>query len=742
MRKKLLLLSLIALSFFTAKAQVEDISVIVTPTVGYNWFDKKSTVDEGVMYGIQAGFGFGKFIELRGIYERSVDLKQQFGYYQDDIQQVFPNFQFKSRDIKVDRIGGEFKTNIQVGDFSPYILLGTGVQTFEWESSAEDFHKNQNIYASAGLGFKINLSDRVTLNLEGRGLVYNMNPGSLLYDASYIEDPDNPSFGNWIGDKSHNRMYNWSATAGLQFYLGGRNDSHLSALDRAYLRRFSGDMSGFKLIVEPVVSYINFNNETAFRNTYFAGAQVGFDLSEYVGLKGYFLQSKEDDKVNLKFDKLSMYGVDFMGKLNVPRGIVPYITVGGGYLDVHEDYNGRDKVRPESQYFAKGGLGLGIPLGKYVDIFGAVNLLFTVDNDNADFTEVIQPDQLKRHTMYNAGVRLKIGSSSNTGYAIDQTYHNRYDNDLNAYNQRIKELEKELKDAYNSNDVEKATRVIEEKKRMEIKQRGGVYIKEDSVVILTPAEFENVIDRVVKQNDDHSNKNLESRLNNLEQMLMDLNRKYEIKDDTKQDSPTVIIEKSESSAVSASDQEARALRAEKAQTEANEMLLKEIRKLNQELESQKENIEQMKLQQADVRVEEISVEPKAKIGKAYHSDYGLLGGVNFGQASTFNLGVRKYVSYSNSSLIFMPEAYFAFGDQKGFGLSANGLIPVNIGDSNFSPYAGIGLGLNMLSKKWTLNPNFIVGADYQSFIGNFFVDYTVRGAFKNNQIALGYRFKF
>lgn len=743
MNKKLLLLLFVASSVFSARAQVEDISVIITPTVGYSWFDKKSTVEEGPMYGIQAGFGFGKFIELRGIYERSIGLKQQFGYYQNDIQQVFPNFQFKDRDIKVNRIGGEFKANIHAGDFSPYILLGTGVQTFEWNLAGSDALKNQNIYGSAGLGFKINLSDRVTLNLEGRGLVYNMNPGSMLFDPSYVENPDNPSFGSWIGDKSSNRMYNWSATAGLQFYLGGRNESRLSALDKAYLRRFSGDMSGLKLTLSPIVAYVEFNDETNFRNTYFAGAQLGFDMSEYIGLRGYFLQAKEDDEIDLKFDKLSMYGIDFVGKLNVPRGIVPYVTIGGGYLDVNEEYEGRTKRnQPSSQYFAKGGLGLDVPLGKHIDIFGAANLLFTVDNENRDFTEIIQPNQLKRHTMYHAGLRLKIGASSRTDHLLEESYQSRFNNERNAYDHRIMQLEMELKEAYDTNDVEKATKVIEEKKRMEVRQRGGMHLNEDSVVILTPKELERIIDKAVKSADENDSENIEGRLNSLEQLLVDLNRKYEIANNN-QESPAPLVIKETEPATRTIDTNNRDKEAQAAQQEANETLLKEIKKLNDQIENQKNDLGALKLQQDNTKSTAVEIEKRSKPGKSFHIDYGFLGGVNFGQASTFNLGVRRYVSYSNTSLIFMPEIYFALGDKKGFGISANGIIPFKTGnESSFKPYAGIGLGLNLLNKKWSLNPNFIAGISYQTIIGGFFADYTVRGAFKNNQIAAGYRFKF
>ena len=42
----------------------------------------------------------------------------------------------------------------------------------------------------------------------------------------------------------------------------------------------------------------------------------------------------KDEKVSLDFDKLSLYGADFLARLNVSNGVVPYITVGAGYLSL------------------------------------------------------------------------------------------------------------------------------------------------------------------------------------------------------------------------------------------------------------------------------------------------------------------------------------------------------------------------------------------------------------------------
>lgn len=93
--------------------------------------------------------------------------------------------------------------------------------------------------------------------------------------------------------------------------------------------------------------------------------------------------------------------------------------------------------------------------------------------------------------------------------------------------------------------------------------------------------------------------------------------------------------------------------------------------------------------------------------------------------------------------MFVPEAYIALGDKFGLGVSANGILPFRINSlPNFAPYAGVGVGLNLMDGDLSVNPNFIVGAAQHMGQGSAFVDYTVRGAFKYNQLAVGYRFRF
>ncbi|WP_044211304.1 hypothetical protein [Porphyromonas asaccharolytica] len=80
MNKKILLLctALVALlSFNGAKAQVKDASITVGGGFQYEFLDDALNIDNAMLWGVRAGFGFGPIVELRGVYDRSFGIKSK-----------------------------------------------------------------------------------------------------------------------------------------------------------------------------------------------------------------------------------------------------------------------------------------------------------------------------------------------------------------------------------------------------------------------------------------------------------------------------------------------------------------------------------------------------------------------------------------------------------------------------------------------------------------------------------------
>lgn len=759
--KKIFTICTFAFLGANVQAQMKDVTVTLQPTASYNWFDKNTAIEDGVMYGGRVGFGFGEAIELRGIYERSADLKNTvdgFNVFSDD----FVN-NFNSRSVDIERIGGEFKANIPTrGTFVPYITLGAGVQKLKVDIAAANApsneQKSEQIYVGLGLGTQIKLGTRLFLNLEAKNTVFNMNPASVLFqdgqDQSDIED--------WLNDNNNSRMYNWSVLAGLQLYLGGRAPEELSALDRAYRNKFSGGLGGFKLIFEPSGAYVNFDNASNLRDSYFLGGKVGFDLNNYIGIRGYFYQATQNEKISFDFDDVAMYGGDFIAKLNVSRGLVPYISVGGGYLNVNQNsYTGRDGLTAAaSGYFAKGGLGLNVPLGRNLEVFGDANLMFTSGRDGDDLQNTISPDELRQHAMYSVGLRIQLGKKAdNTDEILQNTIDRRVDDRTQVYQDRIDQLESELSEAYKNNDTKKAVEIIEEKKDLDRKlnertktSSKGKADKLESRVEMTPKELEELIEKVIQGVDEESRRpqSIEDRMDRLEGLLLQINTgtyRQNLSPDRQEDASQKILDKLnelDKKIDRNTDRIDNLNNAPQAQNEDKTVVISSGQTAPvapQMIQPAQTNVT------TDVDGNTVVKTDTANQGMAagwvVNEGLSVFTGVAIASDVVMTVGIRGNYAFTNSPFKFMPDLYLAPGKNTGFGVNANVVLPFRV-DAGviLEPYAGLGLGYNDVAGASTFAPNLVLGTTFNVFGGKLFADYTAHNFIDIHRISIGYKLKF
>ena len=520
-------------------AQVKDISFAIAPTAEYVWWNKKSAIENGFMAGGYVGFGFGRNLELLGSYSQSLGLKSTIDGFSapDNIKNAFV-----STDVDARRWGGELKGNIPMAySFQPYVTLGSGIQTIKANEVGQDA-----VYFTFGLGAKFNLARRLTLNVQAKGSRFNLDASNILHKTS---EPRTSTYNQWITNNvSDKNMFNWSVGAGLQLYLGGRNPNELTELDHSYT-----NLKSFKFVLAPSLGYINFDNDNNFRNAYLAGASLGFDFTEYIGIRGFYYQAMNDEKISSSFDKLSLYGADFSARLNVSNGVVPYITVGGGYLKAGNGYQGKvATVENESGIFAKGGVGLAIPLGKHLELFGAANMLYTTNNENAT-NALKSPDKLQTNILYNAGIRIKFAKENEkytyqdlvsqlhtpeTNNVTEQTKVqtttkvapvSQKQKDIDYYNAQIAAVEKQIQNAYRQNDINNASLLLKEKKKWEELRNNYVaenipYPTENQahLVRMTPEQLQTLISEVVNKIEEGEGKTPDQRIDRLEKLLLEL----------------------------------------------------------------------------------------------------------------------------------------------------------------------------------------------------------------------------
>ena len=536
MRKTFLSVSAFVLLSVSTVAQVKDISFAVAPTADYVWLPKKTAVTNGFMAGGYVGFGFGRNLELLGSYKHSIGLKSTLDGY--DAPAAISNV-FEAKDVSIYRWGGELKGNIPMAySFQPYVTLGSGVQTIK----ANDLSQNQ-VYFGLGIGSKFNLARRLTLNIEAKATHFSLDSRNILYKPT---EANTSAYNSWINnnveDKSH---LAWSVGAGLELYLGGRNPNELTELDQVYT-----SLKGFKVVIEPTLGYLNFSDDSNLRDAYFGGLALGVDFTEYIGVRGYYHRAMKDEKFSAEFDKLSIYGGDFLARLNVAKGVVPYLQIGVGYMKVGDDYVGKVVSNTNtSGLFAKGGVGLAIPLGKRVELFGVANLMYTTRNEDVS-SALSSVHKLQSNVFYNAGVRIKLAKSvekelyeqelgaaeaakvwvatptttTNVASTVSPEKRN-----LAYYNSQITATEKQLQMAYQNGDTANANRLLKEKQQWE--NLRNTYVAERlpypaseqvRLVRMTPEELQQLINDVVKRIREGEVKSPEQRIDRLEKLLLEM----------------------------------------------------------------------------------------------------------------------------------------------------------------------------------------------------------------------------
>jgi Mg2+ and Co2+ transporter CorA len=394
--------------FTPLRAQVSGISYTFAPNANYTFWDGQAGLQDGFLVGGRLGIGFGEMVELRGSYMFDLGLKRDFSQVIDgrgaDLQA-----ELGERDVNLSRYGGEIKLNLGRSRLLPFLTLGAGVQSIELDGGL----KNEHIYASGGLGITVSIADRFTFKLEGKNTAYNFNPvRNLLTEqertVNFLSEAD---FFN-------ERMSNWSIGTGFTVYLGGRRPGTLSEVDQAYAQLFDDGFRNLSLIIEPTLSHIGFDDALAYRDTYLGGASLGLDFGPYVGVRAFYLRNMEDNKVNLNFDRMSVYGADFRFRLTTATtGISPFITLGGGYINLDDDYIGRDDTDAGlvSQAFASGGLGASLNLSRSFRLVGSYKALLTTSNNVEDLEST---DQIRTSNQWTAGIDLVFGKKAKRPDAI------------------------------------------------------------------------------------------------------------------------------------------------------------------------------------------------------------------------------------------------------------------------------------------------------------------------------------
>ena len=793
-----------------AMAQVQDVSFTVAPVVGYTHWDSKLNLGDSPFWGVRAGFGFGPLVEIRGIYERTFDLKGKLKNNSSTPSWLL-NWADKLEDSNVDikRYGGELKFNLWSNSFiTPYLTAGGGIMELGYTATpvggTATSYKEKQIYGAGGVGLKFNMGRRVSLSLEGKDLIFNVNP-SNRYLASAANGGD--------------QLHNWTGQASLDIYFGGTDYDSGDAISRAYRNMYSDGFRGVKFVLEPGIAYVDYPAASGLKPQWFLGGSAGFDFSSIFGIRGfYYSATKTPGTLDFNLNnELRMYGGNFVARLNMPRGLTPYLNLGAGYREVTGKFTPTIAgATPKSGLFLFGGGGLEIPLFKYVALYGSINAMLS-EQENPAITSVTDPADVKVNAFYQAGVRFNFGRSNRDGRELYQSYSDaqtrsevarlqesnleemnalRADYDarikkLNAqradYDARIKKLNEELADAVSRRDTITVTRVLREKSEVadritdvdnqtaQVAQQKPQVAQQGRTVMLTKAQFDALVNQVVSDLKREKGSQVSvsdvtgSNLSDLDKILL-LNALYrspyaapnflgqpvqaqpqvqpqqlQSQDSSKAD-PNIALVKRLDQVIDRLDAINTTQAQQIAGAQQSGKSSDDIRLIEQYLQNEQNRRDRIIVagqnEKDEVYAKEVKVKPAKETLKFNRA--ALFVGPNFGDQVGVNVGARGYMQILDSQFDFAPDAYVAFGKKTGFGLNANILynLPTFL-DGAITPYVGVGLGVNSIGGVSRFLPNFVVGTSLGNVLGGrVFVDYTARGAFRNNQLAVGYRFNF
>ncbi|WP_420456211.1 hypothetical protein [Rubrivirga sp.] len=396
-------------------AQVEGVGYRIAPSATYVLFDGDAALADGLLYGGGGGLSFGEFLELNGAYllgDFETDYSGFSGIEEDpELQDMLAAL--PAREVGVQRYGGDLKLNLSTGAVIPFLRAGAGVVRF----SPDERDASRSLYLLGGAGLQFAAADRYTLTVGAEAFAYRYNPGTTFFSPAELG-----AVGLGIEDFNQVEVVNPAIRAALQLYLGGRRPGELTDLDREFQRQFSGGLSGLSLVVEPFYSRVDFDPSFDYSDQTFVGAEAGFDIGPLVGLRGFYGRGTPSDDPT-EFEDIQMFGGDVRLRLSGGTGLVPFLTVGAGYLDVLDGYadvfddsgEGIDRALAEDRPFAVGGAGIEIPFGPRLRAVGEVRALVMSTQDEGD---VSRPDDVFVNPTYRAGLSLGLGGDSGDRVAV------------------------------------------------------------------------------------------------------------------------------------------------------------------------------------------------------------------------------------------------------------------------------------------------------------------------------------
>lgn len=449
-----------------AHGQLQGVGYRLAPGAAYMSFDDNAGLEDGFLFGGTLGLSFGEFLELGVGYFVAPQLRTDFSRFTglEEAPHIAEGLAaLPQQQVRLQRLGTELQLRLTRGGLAPYLIGGAGVVRFEPERTG----RSDNIFLSGGGGVQLTGAGRYALAAQVALLTYRYNPGTTFFTAADLAE-----VGLTYESFNEVQVRNLSAMATLRLYLGGRRPGELTDADRAYLEQFAGGLRGLSLQVEPFASRLLFDEALPFTNQSFAGVEAGLDFGPLIGVRGFYARGVDTDEAT-SLAPIQMYGGHLQLRLSEGRGLVPYLILGGGYLDVLEGYEPPPspvieipgaQPQPSDRPFVVGGAGFVLPLDARLRLLADARAVIMADHEHGD---VSRPEQLHVSPMLRLGLAFGIGGRRPA--APVAVPHDEPDRRIGAAREaaalRVARLEDEIARARARDDAEAVARLRAEQRR-------------------------------------------------------------------------------------------------------------------------------------------------------------------------------------------------------------------------------------------------------------------------------------
>lgn len=474
----------------TVAAQVTGLSYSLTPGVGSTFWEDEAGLKNGALWGGHLGLGFGQYVELSGRYLLGSDFKTDFS----DLHGIEASklALLPTRKVKAEQLGPAIKFNFSRGRISPFVTLGAGLMRF----TPDDMERSESIYWSGGVGLRFALNDRLNLTLEGENFSYRYNPAS-----TFLSSDDLAGAGLQATDFDTIRTHNWGVRLGIGTYLGGRVPGEMSDLDRELEEQFSSGFRGLNLQITPFYGQLEFHKALPFPESQkLVGLDADLGFGPFVGLKGFYWRGVDDgERATVNSDKIQMFGGEMSFKLNKGEGAIPFLIIGGGYLDVLGGYQTSSGITPKDQPFVTAGVGLDMAMMKSIRLQGSVRTIL-MDRQGNEFAS---PEGVYGSPMYSIGISFPFGGRSDKpGVVRRETMETELEYQRSRHLKETEALRRQAAELEDTLAVERSQSKIaidshpevplppEPEKAKEYKEARGSFLSSQTMTIPVPKEGE------------------------------------------------------------------------------------------------------------------------------------------------------------------------------------------------------------------------------------------------------------